>query len=274
MHLSRRYAMAKTRGGTHAGSIHCCWNACTRGSPIRDTAEMSSDRSGELLAYARDLELQDEDVARRIEAVSALLRRVDDVRVRAERTRGALDALPAEIGRAEQAVTEALAREVVTRQEAAEAERRLADVQGSKRASHEARVAAERAARRTNVLVTDAAEAVARQQERLQLLLSDQLALRVEAGGLAVEARMVAHDVAGLQRLSESGRKAPGASLGEIEEWGSRAHSAIFVVRGGLEAERERIVHEATALAESALAEQVAGASVSLVRRRLEQELE
>ena len=80
--------------------------------------------------------------------------------------------------------------------------------------------------------------------------------------------------MAGLPRLSESGRKAPGTSLGEIEEWGSRAHSAIFVVRGGLEAERERIVHEATALAEAALGEQVAGSNVALVRRRLEQELD
>ena len=99
------------------------------------------------------------------------------------------------------------------------------------------------------------------------------MALRAEADGLAVEARTVAGEVAGLPRLSESGRTAPGASLEEIEEWGARAHSAIFVVRGGLESERERIVHEASALAASALGEQVAGASVALVRRRLEQEL-
>ena len=113
-----------------------------------------------------------------------------------------------------------------------------------------------------------------RQQERLRLLLSDQRALFVEAEVLAVEGQAVARDVALLPRLSESGRQAPGTSLEEIEEWAARAHSAIFVVRGGLETERERIVHEATALAESALGEQVAGASVALVRRRLEQELE
>ena len=62
----------------------------------------------------------------------------------------------------------------------------------------------------------------------------------------------------------------PGDSLDEVEEWGARAHSAIFVVRGGLEAERERLVFEANALATAALGEQVAGANVSLVRRRLE----
>ena len=206
---------------------------------------MGSDRSGELLAYARGLELQDEDVARRIDDASTLLRRVDDVRVRAERTRGALDALPGEIGRAEQAVTEAQAREAVARREAAEAERKLVDVQRSKRASDDARAAAERAVapgarardrcRRGRRAATGAAAAAP----------VGSGALRAEADGLAVEARTVADDVAGLQRLSESGRKAPGASLGEIVEWGARAHSAIFVVRGGLEAERERIVHEA-----------------------------
>ena len=234
---------------------------------------MGSDRSGELLAYARDLEQRDADVARRIEDAGGVLRRVDDVRTRAERVRIALDAIPAEIAKGEAAVVEAQAREADARQEAVEAERKLADVRSSRRAGEDARAAAERAVRRTSILVTDAAEGVARQEERLRLLRSDQVALRAEADGLAVEARTVAGDVAGLQRLSESGRKAPGASLGEIEEWGARAHSAIFVVRGGLEAERERIVHEATALAESALGEQVAGSSVTLVRRRLEQEL-
>ena len=240
---------------------------------IRDTAEMSSDRSGELIAYARDLEQRDEDVARRIDEAGGVLRRVDDVRVRAERVRVALDALPAEIGRAEHAVTEAQAREADARREAAEAERELENVRSSKRAGEDAKAAAERAARRAGVLVADAADGVGRQQERLRLLRSDQVALRAEAEGLAVEARTVARDVAVLPRLSESGRRSPGPSLEEIVEWGARAHSAIFIVRGGLESERERIVHEASALAASALGEQVAGASVAIVRRRLEQEL-
>lgn len=234
---------------------------------------MSSDRSGELIAYARGLELRDEDVASRIEDAGGVLRRVDDVRTRAEHIRIAHDAIPVEIERAEEAVFEAQAREADARREAADADRKLANVQSSKRAGEDARTAAERAVRRTNVLQVDAAEGVARQQERLRMILADHVALRAEADGLAVEARTVARDVAALPRLSESGRKDPGASLAEIEEWGARAHSAIFVVRGGLEIERERIVHEATALAASALGEQVAGASVALVRRRLEQEL-
>lgn len=235
---------------------------------------MSSDRAGELVAYARDLEARDEDVARRIEELGQLLTNVDGIRARSERIRLALEELPGEIGRAENAVVEAQAREAAARREAAEAERELGDVQRSRRASEETRTAAERALRRASVLAADAAEGVARQEERLRLVRSDQAALWAEAEGLAVEARAVARDVGELPRLSESGRKVPGASLPEIEEWAARAHSAMFVVRGGLEAERERIVHEANALATAELGEQVAGSSVALVRRRLEQELD
>ena len=45
---------------------------------------MSSDRSGELIAYARDLEVRDEDVARRIEHAGEVLRRVDDILARVD----------------------------------------------------------------------------------------------------------------------------------------------------------------------------------------------
>ena len=238
-----------------------------------DTGSMRSDRSDELIAYARDLEHRDADVAARIEAASGLLRRVDEVRAQAERVRRALAALPEDIALAEGAVREAEAREVDARHEVVEADRKLVELQRARRASEDAKAAAQRAMRRASVLATDAAGTVARQQERLRLLVSDQAALRAEAEGLAVDAQVVARDAAGLPRLSASGRTAPGTSLDEIEEWGARAHSAIFVVRGGLESERERIVQEASVLAASALGEQAAGASVALVRRRLEQEL-
>lgn len=234
---------------------------------------MSSDRSAELIAYARGLEQRDADAARRIDDARVLLVRVDDVRGRAESVRLSLEALPAEIVRAEEAVAEAQTREEEARREAGEAERKLEAVRDSKRAGLEVKAAAERAARRANGLVVDAAESVARQEQRRRLFLSDQVRLRAEAEGLAVEARTVARDVAELPRLSESGRTAPGTSLEEVVYWGARAHAAIFVVRGGLESERERIVHEAAALAASALGEQGVGWSVALVRQRLEQEL-
>ena len=65
----------------------------------------------------------------------------------------------------------------------------------------------------------------------------------------------------------------PGVSLAEIEEWGARAHAALFLVRGSLEGERERLVLEANGLAAAALGDHAGGSSVALVRRRLEESL-
>ena len=120
---------------------------------------------------------------------------------------------------------------------------------------------------------SDAADTVARMRDRVEALARDEVALKAEADGLAVEAQQVAREVAEVPRLSDSGRSAPGTSLAEIDEWGARAHAALFVVRGGLESEREKVVLEAHALAAAALGEQTAGASVALVRRRLEESL-
>jgi hypothetical protein len=74
--------------------------------------------------------------------------------------------------------------------------------------------------------------------------------------------------------VSESGRAQPGAELSEIVEWGGRAHAALFVVRGGLAVERERIVREAGELGSVVLGEPVAGSSVGAVRRLIERALQ
>ena len=235
---------------------------------------MSGDGSPGVVSYARELERQDADVAARIEAVAGLLDRVDAIRAAARRVLDALDALPAVIAAAEQSEKEALAREADARTELAEAERRFAEVNGSRRASDEAKTEAARSARRAAVAATDAADTVARMRERVEALAADRVELGAEAEGIVVEAQHVAREVAEVPRLSDSGRAAPdGTSLAVIDEWAARAHAALFVVRGGLESEREKVVVEAHALAEAALGEQTAGVSVALVRRRLEEEL-
>jgi hypothetical protein len=48
----------------------------------------------------------------------------------------------------------------------------------------------------------------------------------------------------------------------------------VLVARGGLETERERIVREANELASSVLGEPLYTASVAVVRRRLEEQLD
>lgn len=234
---------------------------------------MASERSADLIAYARDLEERDVDIASQIDRTAELLHRVDDVRARAGLVREALAALPDEMSRVENAVAAARAREEDARLDVVDAERRVEETSRTKRAGAEARAEAERALRRAVVAVTDAAAAVAHQEARLQALASDEDALRAEADALAAEALVVSRDARALPRLSESGRTTPGASLTEIEEWGARTHSAIFVVRGGLDGERERLVHEANILAAASLGEQGGAASVTLVRRRLEEEL-
>jgi hypothetical protein len=234
---------------------------------------MADPRAFDHLALARDLEQRDVDVAARLDAVAAVLERVDDVRARATRVRVALGGMPGEIQHAERDERDARAREAEARAELDEAKRRLADVSGSRRSSKDAKVEAERALRRATVAASDAATSVVKARGRLEDLVREEAALQAEGEGLAVEARDVALTVADVPRVSASGRTVPGTSLEEIEEWGARAHAALFVVRGSLESERERLVLEANSLAAATLGDHGGGASVALVRRSLEDAL-
>ena len=108
---------------------------------------------------------------------------------------------------------------------------------------------------------------------RSEDLVREEALSQAQAEGLAVEAQQVAGRLAAMPRLSASGRAAPQDGMDALEEWGARAHAALFVVRGGLDGERERLVHEANGLAASLLGDQGAGASVALVRRQLERSL-
>lgn len=232
-----------------------------------------SSRIDAVLSQTAELERRDASVAARIDAVAELLRRVHEVRGRAIEVREALAALPADLAAAERAEVEARDHEAAARVDLADAERHAEEIARSRRAGGEARARAQRDVRRARQALLDAAARIERVLARRASLVDDEHALRAEADGLARAAREVAVGVAETPRVSESGRALPGGSLPEIEEWGARAHAALFVVRGGLEAERERIVTEAGALASAVLGEQVAGSSVALVRRRLEQVL-
>jgi chromosome segregation ATPase len=223
-----------------------------------------------LLALAHELERQDEQLAVQIETVVALLGRVDEIRTRSGRVRAAIDAIPDELAGIDRAAAEAREQLTTVEADAAAAEQRLAELGRRRRVAHDARAQAERDVRRTREIVADARARVDRIAVRRDALRSDESALRAEAEGLAVVARDCAADIAGLPRVSQSGRGAPGRTLQELEEWGARTHAALFVVRGGLEAERDRIVDEASALGSTVLGEALGGSSVTLVRKRLE----
>jgi chromosome segregation ATPase len=232
---------------------------------------MAADRAAELLALVRELEREDADLAARLDIVVGLIGRVDQVRDRSRRVLRRLEALPNEIARAMEGERDARQRTEEAEAELAEAERRLDEVSRSRRAGNEAKAEAERAVKRLTVAAADASATVLRMEEHVQALANDEVELGAEAAELAVEAQELAREVAEVPSLSESGRAAPGRSLEEIDEWGARAHAALFVVRGGLESQREKVVLEAN-LAAGALGDP-AGVSVALVRRMLEQSL-
>jgi hypothetical protein len=206
-----------------------------------------------------------------IEAATALLARVDAIRARAVHVRDALTEIPSELVAVDETAREAAEHEAAATLELVDAERRLEETGRSRRTGAEAKADAERAVRRARDALSDAAARVERIGQRRRSLLDDEVALRAEADGLAVAARDVAVAIHDVPRVSDSGRAMPGSGLlDEIEQWGARAHAALFVVRGGLEAERERIVTEASLLGSAVLGEQLAGSSVALVRKRLE----
>ena len=223
-----------------------------------------------LLARVRELEQADLDVAARLALIAGLLRRVDAIRDQTRHAAAALAAIPLEREHAEQAEREAVAREQEARRELQDAELQVEQTKRSRRTGKEARENSERALRRAAVTAADAGAGVDRARERLEDIARGVTALEDDAERLVADAGGTAAEMAAVPRLSDSGRAAPGDSLGGIEEWGARAHAALFVVRGGLEAERERIVLEATALASAALGEDLTGVSVTLVRKRLE----
>lgn len=226
-----------------------------------------------LLGHVAALQSLDEAVAAGIDAVADLLVRSDHVRERAAAVLEALAVLPRELARNDEAAAEARRREQVARAELAVAESRVEEAAASRRGGDEARAQAQRELTRAREQLADAGAAVVRIAARRNEIVDTEPALRAEGDGLAVAARGIAMEIRATPRVSVSGREEPGTALADLVAWGARVHAALFVVRCGLESERDRIVVEASALAASVLGEQHAGASVSLVRRQLETHL-
>jgi vacuolar-type H+-ATPase subunit I/STV1 len=226
-----------------------------------------------VLALVDELDRRDADIAARVEVVAQLLQRVDTLRARATLVRARLGEIPGEQEAALAAEAEAGRREEEARAELAETERRAEEVARSRRAGEETEAQAAREVGRAREALIDAGTRRNRAEARRAALVDEEDALGTEAGGLAVTAEGIATEIQKLPRVSDSGRSAPGSSLTDLEDWGARAHAALFVVRGGLEAERERTVVEAASLGASVLGEHFAGSSIALIRRRLEQSL-
>jgi hypothetical protein len=234
---------------------------------------MTDFRAESLLTAAADLEARDAAIAGEHARAHALLADVDRIRARSDELRRFLDGVPSE--RAALDAAEADARDEQGRASATlvDAERRVAELEAKRRPSADDLAQARREHDRAVEAVVDAEARMSRLVRARSELGDAELASRAEAEGLAVEARAVAGELRDLPRLSESGRTEPGESLVELFEWGGRTHAALFVVRGSLDAERERVVREAAELGASVVGEPLHGATVSAMRQRIEQTL-
>jgi len=226
-----------------------------------------------LLALAADIERRDSDVAAELVLVLELAARSDEIRARAERLELLLESVPGEIATLDRSEAEARDARSEAGAAVASAESRVAELEQGRRATPETRAAAERDLERSRATAADATA-------RLERLVGDRVALvqaesaaRADALDLARDANDVSSRIQEVARVSRSGRQAPGRELGQLVEWGSRVHAALFVVRGQLEGERDRLVREANELGGAVLGEQLAGSNVALVRRRLEEAL-
>lgn len=241
---------------------------------LGDNRAVTDARAAALLAHAEDLQRRDDALAAGIDAVAGLLGRADGVKKRAAAILEVLAELPDELARTDEAEAEARRRQEVARSELADAERRMEEASQSRRGGEEARAQAQRELTRAREELADAGARIVRVVARRRELVDSERVLRAEADGLAVTARDIAGEIRETPRVSESGREGPGETLPALVEWGARVHAALFVVRGGLETERERIVQEANTLGAAVLGEQLAGSSVALVRKRLEGHLQ
>jgi chromosome segregation ATPase len=233
---------------------------------------MPDTRADSLLALAADLERRDAELASRVDRVDALAAAAASLRERAVSISGFMDGLPALLAGVEQQEAASRAALDEARAELERARAAVAELEGRRRKQEQLDQARRELARAEQGLA-DGESRVERAAAAREALAVEERARRDEARRLSEEAPLVAKEIERVPRISASGRSSPGHSLEEIVAWGDRARAALFVVRGSLVAERERIVAEAVALGESALGEEVRGASVAQLRRRLERAL-
>jgi len=225
-----------------------------------------------VLALAADIERRDGEVATSLELVGELSRRAGEVRARASELDALLAATPGELAALDRGEAEDRDARASATDELAAAERAAAEPTG-RRVSDEQRREAVRRVEHAQERLDEVTARVERHEAERVALIAIESDARREAVELAGEAADLAARLHGVPRISQSGREEPGAGLAGIVSWGGRVHAALFVVRGQLEAERDRIVREANELGGAVLGEHLAGSSVALVRRRLEEAL-
>jgi len=219
----------------------------------------------DLVGYARELEAQDAALAAAIAEVDALRSDVADLRARAGHAVDFIARLPEARHALAAALAEAEDELERRRRDVAEAEQRLERAQ-----KEEEVLAARRAAVRTRDSVTTSERKVDRLRGDVEAVEGEARRLEREAPDLEQRAAELAERIGTVHRAPDPGL--PGADAAGAAAWASRAEASLFVARGGLETERDRVIRQASELAAAALGEPAA-ASVSRVREELEQRL-
>lgn len=234
---------------------------------------MGADTRHELVAHVADLDRRDDAVARELESVTSLLERSEAARAHGAELRAALARIPGELQELAARGVEARADEDRAREEAEAAAARVARLESGRRRREEELDRARSELATAQVALADARTRLARLDEHEAGLRVEGERLAGETDELVAAARTIADGLGGVQGLATGARRDPGGTLDELEEWAAGARSALFVLRGTLELQRERIVLEANALGSAVLGEPLGGSSVSLVRRRVEEAL-
>jgi chromosome segregation ATPase len=229
--------------------------------------------AAELLAQATALERRDEDLARELDAVRTLAERSEEVRSGAAGVREGLDRAPRELEELRRVRAQAKADAEGARSSVDAAEARLREVESARRRREDVidRARSELATARD--ALDDAVAQLERLADREKRLVAEHSSLEAESARLVREAATIAEELRSHERIAAAAGREPGATLEELEEWGGQARSALFVARGTLETERDRIVVEANALGSAVLGEQLGASSVAVVRRRIEDRL-
>lgn len=218
----------------------------------------------------RRLEARDRELLQDAGAVETLMERTASVRRDAADTLRALASLPVEREALAAAVREAAERTAAADRALAEARATIESAERARRdrdakiaeAQADLRVAEERrldAGRHVERLAASRVEL----DERARTLVAQRERLEAAVATLAAEVSST-HRVAApaLHRVPDS--------LEHLDDWGVEARAALFVARGSIATERDRLVAEANAVGSAALGEDVGALGVSQVIRRLE----
>ena len=225
----------------------------------------------ELVSHAAELERRDAGVAAELEVLTDLAERAGSLRARAAEIHEALDRLPHELDEVARRQDDARREVEAAQAELTRAEERVAALSRARRRKQDDLDRAEREASTARDLLDDTRAEVERLGRGPARCAPPSTSSTPRPRRSPRAAKAIAAGLVRIRRIPEAPGIEPGDTLAELEEWGLLVRSAVLVARGTLEAERERIVVEANALAAGALGEPLAASSVALVRRRLEE---